>query len=246
MKNYCLTISYLGKKFSGWQRLGSQENTIQGKIESVLQKMTGIPSLTVNGAGRTDAGVHARGQIANFKADCNLTEREIQDYLNHYLPKDICVTSVHTVPDTFHARLNACGKHYEYRIWNKKERNVFASDTSWHIPEQLNIDQMKKSAALLEGTHDFTSFCAYKGKKSKVRTINSISITREEGFVTISFLGNGFLYKMVRIIVGTLVQIGLGESMDLCAILEKKNRELAGMTAPPHGLFLNQVFYPKK
>lgn len=275
MTNYKLLLSYDGTRYSGWQKQGNTDNTIQAKLEQTLERLLGEP-IEIHGSGRTDAGVHALGQVANFKTTLTKEPEEIQEYLNTYLPLDIRILSVETAPDRFHARLNAVGKHYQYRIDNGAVANVFARKyvarftekdyffRKWTdlcksqkrtIPggaplrnEQLPYDiaAMKRAAALLVGEHDFRSFCDNKRmKKSTVRTITKIDIKEVDGILTLDFYGNGFLYHMVRILTGTLLEIGIGclAPEDIPTILEQKNREAAGFTAPSQGLFLTEVFY---
>ncbi|MGI6096222.1 MAG: tRNA pseudouridine(38-40) synthase TruA [Lachnospiraceae bacterium] len=243
MKNYGLWIAYDGTRYDGWQRQGNTENTIQGKLEEVLGRMTGFP-VEVQGAGRTDAGVHAKGQRASVHLETEKSPEEIKDYLNHYLPEDIAVLQVEPVPDRFHARLHAEKKLYCYRIGTKKE--VFERKYRYPFYEKLDVEAMRSAAGLLCGTHDFKSFCANKKmKKSTVRTIYTIQVTELEDELQMEFCGNGFLYHMVRILAGTLIEVGLHKRTpeSMCEILEAKNRQAAGETAPARGLTLEWVAY---
>jgi len=241
-----MVLTYDGARYKGWQRLGGQENTVQGKLESVLSRMLNAP-VEVIGSGRTDAGVHALGQTANFHGETALTCGEILSGLRQYLPEDIGVLSVVEVPERFHSRLHAVEKTYRYRIWNSNEPCVFRRKYCWVHPEPLDCAAMEQGAALLLGTHDFLAFCSNKQfKKSSVRTIHSLTLRREGEELIIEITGNGFLYNMVRIIVGTLAELGRGERCpeEIPRILESRRRENAGPMAPPHGLYLVEVKYP--
>lgn len=245
MRNIKLTITYDGKRYLGWQRLGDSDKTIQGKIESILKQMTG-EEIEIIGSGRTDSGTHARGQVANFKTETSMTRVEMLDFLNRYLPRDIVVTKVEEVQDRFHARYNCTGKQYSYYVWNNVIPTVFERNHSFHYPQKLDLDKMNQACEKLVGTHDFIGFSALKkSKKSTVRTIEKLSIEQEGSMLHFTFVGDGFLYKMVRIIVGTLLEIGSG-SMDVTEIeniFEKKVRQQAGETVPAQGLFLDDVYY---
>lgn len=243
--NYKLIIQYDGSRYDGWQKQGNTDNTIQGKIEAVLSRMTG-ETIEIHGAGRTDAGVHAVGQVANFHIEKKFQVEEILEYTNQYLPDDIAVISVEKVQERFHARLNATGKVYQYTVRNSIVPNVFARKQEYQIVEDLDIEAMKKASQYFVGTHDFKSFCSNKRyKKSTERTIYDISITREGTQIQFTWHGNGFLYNMVRILTGTLLEVGMGKrrAEEMQKILAGKNRELAGMTAPAQGLCLVKVEY---
>lgn len=243
--NYKLTLAYDGTKYRGWQVQGNTDQTIQGKLEQVLSRREGSP-VEVHGSGRTDAGVHARGQAANVHLKSAPSPEELQLYLCTYLPKDIAVLKVETCPDRFHARLNAVSKCYTYRLWTSPVPNVFERNflTSWE--GDLDLEAMKEAASYLIGEHDFRSFCGLrKFKKSTVRRIESISIDRIGDEVRISYVGNGFLNLMVRILTGTLVEVGQGERTPSSVrdALAALNRDAAGMTMPPQGLCLDWVKY---
>lgn len=245
MRNFKLTLQYEGTRYQGWQRQESTDNTIQGKLELLLSKMCG-QKVEIQGSGRTDAGVHAASQIANFHADTDKTTEEILDYMNQYLPEDIAVLAVEEVPERFHSRLNAKGKVYRYQIINSKIPSVFDRRYGYQLEEKLDIEAMRRAADYLEGTHDFQSFTsAKKGKKSTVRTIESIVIEAEGDKLILTYTGDGFLYHMVRIITGTLIEVGLGKRKpeDIVAILNAKEREQAGYLVPAKGLTLMQVQY---
>ncbi|MDO4296313.1 MAG: tRNA pseudouridine(38-40) synthase TruA [bacterium] len=248
MANYKLSIQYEGTRYNGWQRQDSTDMTIQGKIEQVLSRLY-EEKVEIDGSGRTDGGVHALEQIANFKvpkAKNRFLEEEILSYLNEYLPLDIRVHSMEQVDERFHARLSAKSKIYEYHIDRGKVENVFHRRFAARTGEPVDVERMKAAAAYCLGTHDFKSFCSNKKmKKSTVRTIHAISFREENDILTIRFRGDGFLYNMVRILVGTLVEIGDGrrEPEEMKQILEAKDRGAAGYTAPPQGLFLVKVFY---
>lgn len=245
MRNFKILLSYDGSRYKGWQRLGGGENTIQAKLESVLSKMLEFP-VEVTGSGRTDAGVHAQGQVANFHADTALTCKEILQYLRGYLPEDIGVISVEEADLRFHSRLSATTKVYRYRIWRSEDPCVFQRKYVWTMTEPLDLAAMNEAARLLEGTHDFRSFCSNKHmKKSSVRRLDSIEIREEGKELWMTFCGNGFLYNMVRILVGTLLSVGMGELQpsQMSEILEMRNREFAGVTVPAKGLCLMEVEY---
>ncbi|MDD6812128.1 MAG: tRNA pseudouridine(38-40) synthase TruA [Lachnospiraceae bacterium] len=245
MRNFKLTLQYEGARYQGWQRQESTDNTIQGKLELLLSKMCG-QKIEIQGSGRTDAGVHAMAQIANFHADTDKTTEEILDYMNQYLPEDIVVCAVEEVPERFHSRLNAKGKVYRYQIINSKIPSVFDRRYAYQIEEKLDIEAMRRAADYLEGTHDFQSFTsAKKGKKSTIRTIESIQIEEQGEKLVLTYTGNGFLYHMVRILTGTLIEVGLDKRKpeDMAAILDAKDRKEAGCLVPAKGLTLMQVQY---
>ena len=243
--NYRFDIQYDGTRYGGWQRQKTTDNTIQGKIEEVLFRMTGSPVL-IQGAGRTDAGVHALGQVANGHVDSRMSCEEICDYMNHYLPEDIEILRVSQVSERFHSRLNAREKLYRYRIGIGSHKNVFERKYLCPLHETYDVEAMEEAAGYLTGTHDFRSFCANKKmKKSTVRTIYEIRITELPKELQIDYRGDGFLYNMVRILTGTLIEIGRGSRKpeEIQAILEGRDRGLAGFTAPARGLTLVEVGY---
>lgn len=245
MRNIKMTIEYDGGKYLGWQRLGDSDKTIQGKIENILSKMTGS-EIEIVGSGRTDAGTHAKGQVANFKTTIDMDLDTMQEYLIRYLPQDIIIKKMEEVPERFHARYHAVGKQYSYYVWNNVIPSAFERNYSFHYPDQLDIERMDEACKKLAGNHDFIGFSALKkSKKSTVRTIDEISIQREGDILHFTFVGEGFLYKMVRILMGTLLEIGSGlaapELID--AVFESGIRSDAGMTVPSQGLFLDEVYY---
>lgn len=244
LRNIKLLIEYDGSRYKGWQRLKSSDQTIQGKIESVISEMVGKPT-EITGSGRTDAGVHAKGQVANFHTNSKLTLKEMHKYINHYLPQDIVIKDLTEAEERFHSQYNVKSKQYVYYIWNHWIPSAFERKYSYHIPNKLDIDSMSQAAKLLIGTHDFIGFSSVKSNKSTTRTIEDISVVKEQNMVKIVFVGDGFLYNMVRIIVGTLLEIGLKEKeiSNVNDILQSKKRSLAGKTAPAQGLFLEEVHY---
>ena len=245
MQNYKLTLCYDGAKYKGWQRQGNTDNTIQAKLETLLSRLLGSP-VEVSGSGRTDAGVHAYCQVCSFRADTEMSAEDILSALRRYLPEDIGAMSLTKAAPDFHARLSCREKSYLYRIWNSDLPNVFSRRYTYTFPDALNISEMRRAAALMLGRHDFTSFCANKHmKKSAVRELRSIEIYRHEEELRILLTGDGFLYNMVRIIVGTLIEVGIGaRSADsIPDILQSKDRTQAGFTAPAQGLALYEVKY---
>lgn len=243
--NYKAILQYEGTRYRGWQTQGNTDNTIQGKLESLLTRMEGEP-VEVHGSGRTDAGVHAAGQVINFRSSSGKSASEIRDYMNQYLPEDIVVLSVEEASPRFHARLNAVRKTYLYRIWNSPVRNVFERRFMEQIDEPLDVEAMRKAAVLLCGTHDYRAFCSLKRfRKSTVRTVERIQILQEGEWIEIYYTGDGFLYHMARILTGTLIEVGLGQRKpeDMTGILESLDRANAGRLMPPNGLMLMYVGY---
>ena len=247
MRNFKIIIQYEGTRYQGWQRQDSTGNTIQGKLEAILAKMTGLHFVQVDGSGRTDAGVHALGQVANFKIDTKLPAAAVMDYINQYLPEDIGVIAIEEMPERFHSRLNAKGKTYCYRIWNEKLPCVFLRRYVYVLPEPLDLDAMRTAAACLVGTHDFKAFTSNKkSRKSTIRTMDAILIDKEGSEVVITYSGDGFLYHMVRILTGTLIEAGLGQRdpASVKTLLEKDaTRHLSGVLVPAKGLCLMEVRY---
>ncbi|MBP3702770.1 MAG: tRNA pseudouridine(38-40) synthase TruA [Lachnospiraceae bacterium] len=245
VRNFRIALQYDGTRYKGWQRQSGSDMTIQGKLEHILTKMCG-ETVTIAGAGRTDAGVHAREQIANFHIKTEWQTEQIGEYINRYLPEDIRVTKVQEAGERFHSRLNVTGKTYRYVCLKKGSYDVFSRQYTLELSENVQVDKMRKAAAYLLGTHDFSSFCTKASKKkSTVRRIDEISITEDDKKIIFSYSGNGFLYNMVRIITGTLLEVGMGKRSpeDIPTILERKNRKSAGETAPAKGLILWKVYY---
>ena len=243
-KNYKLTIAYDGTRFFGWERQPDRE-TIQGKLESVLEKLNGKP-VDVIGAGRTDAGVHARAMVASVRLDVKGSCEEIRDYMNRYLPDAIAVREVKEAGDRFHARYNALGKTYRYTCFVGDVKPVFDRRYVTMLDYKVDVEKMRQAAAILTGEHDFRSFCGNpRMKKSTVRMVDSITVEQNKDRIHFTFHGTGFLQNMVRILVGTMLEVGRGYwDVDYVqTILDAKDRKLAGPTAPPEGLCLMKVDY---
>jgi len=244
MRNLRLDICYDGTRYRGWQRLPGKDDTIQGKLETTLSRILGEP-IEISGSGRTDAGVHAKGQVANFHCESTMSAAEILEQLRRYLPEDIGIYSCKDVSPRFHARLNAKEKTYLYRIWHSEKPCVFDRRYVTVMREKLDLEAMQAAAAALCGEHDFSAFCGNaKMKKSTVRFIRSIKIEKDENEMRLFFTGNGFLHNMVRILVGTLVEVGRGErSAESISDLFGGKRAEAGFLAPAQGLCLEEVMY---
>ena len=244
MQNYKLVLSYDGSRYKGWQRQGNTSGTVQGKVEETLSRILGQP-IEIAGAGRTDAGVHARMQVASFRADTELSTEAILTALRRYLPEDIGAESLSAVQPRFHARLHCAGKTYLYRVWYSDAPCVFDRKYVYRVAEPLDVEAMRQAAEALTGEHDFASFHTGRSKKSTIRRIDSIELCRSGDELRLFLRGNGFLYNMVRIIVGTLLEVGAGRlaPADISGIIESKNREQAGPTAPAKGLCLWEVYY---
>ena len=244
MKNFKIVLEYDGTKYNGWQKQGNTKNTIEYKFLEILKKMTG-KEVEIFASGRTDSGVHAKGQVANFKIDTDMTAKQVMDYINTYLPEDIRVLSCHEADERFHSRLNAKRKTYMYRIYLGKP-SVFERKYVYSADCALDVEKMKEASEYFIGKYDFKAFCTkQKMKKSTVREIYSLDVLQKGEEIDITVCGNGFLYNMVRIISGTLFKVGTGEfnPEDIKKIIESKNRENAGDTLPPCGLTLVSVEY---
>lgn len=240
-----ITIQYDGGRYKGWQRLGGDENTIQSKIETVLSKLLD-EKIEIIGCSRTDAGVHANDQVANFKVDTKMTVNELKDSMNKYLPSDISIKEVKIVDDAFHARFAAKTKTYVYKIWNSDCPNPFVRKYSLYINRKLDLYQMTKASKCFLGEHDFTAFTNAKSKtKSMVREIHSIDIEKHGDMITIRITGDGFLHNMVRKIVGVLIETGLGSTQvdEIPGILRSKERSKSGILADACGLYLEKIIY---
>ena len=244
MRNLRLHICYDGTRYRGWQRLSNSDATIQGKLEQALSRILDEP-VEISGSGRTDAGVHAKGQVANFHCASGMSCGEILMQLRRYLPEDIGIYSCKEVSDRFHARLNAKEKTYCYRIWNSSMPCVFERRYMTVVPEKLDIHAMKAAAECFLGEHDFSAFCANpKFKKSTTRFIRCLDITCDGDEIRLTVTGNGFLHGMVRIITGTLLEVGMGlRTTESVPDLFGGKRADAGPMAPPQGLCLMEVYY---
>ena len=249
MKNFKMVVSYDGSRYFGWEHQPDTEMTIQGKLESVLSQMQGLPegqSVTVIGAGRTDAGVHARAMTCNVLLDTEKSEEEVQEYMNRYLPDDISVNSVKQAAERFHSRFKAIGKTYRYTGWYGNTKPVFDRKYVHVLEREPDVERMREAAEYLTGMHDYRSFCGNaKMKKSTVRVVDVIRIEQSGNYIRFYFHGNGFLQNMVRIMTGTLLEVGSGKKApeDMAGIIEAKDRKKAGFTAPAQGLCLMKVDY---
>jgi tRNA pseudouridine38-40 synthase len=251
VNKFKLTIAYEGTRYEGWQvqKIGTG---VQQILEEALARL--FPSRPrVHSSSRTDTGVHALGMVAHFEvpgAECTMSSRKLALALNAWLPEDVRVLQAVRAGTDFHARFSATGKQYRYFVWNHPAMNPLLRHTAWHVPRPLDLAAMRQAAPRFIGEHDFQAFAANPGyaKKSNVRNLMRCDLKRAGPLLTFVIEGDGFLYKMCRGIVGTLVQVGLGkfsaEAMDV--LLRNKDRRLAGMTAPAHGLVLSKVFYRKK
>ena len=244
LRNLRLDVCYEGTRYKGWQRLTGVDNTIQGKLEQTLSRILG-ENIEVSGSGRTDAGAHALGQVVSFHTESDMACEEILSQLRRYLPEDIGIYSCKEAAPRFHARLNAKTKTYRYRIWNSDAPCVFDRRFVYAFTEKLDMQKMQLAAAYFLGEHDFSAFCANKKmKKSTVRRIDSLKICRAGEEIRITVSGNGFLYNMVRIMVGTLIEAGLGQrDPDSIPTLFGAKREVAGFLVPAQGLCLMEVEY---
>lgn len=245
MRNFKIIIQYDGSRYQGWQKQGSTQNTLQGKFEALLSRLAGEP-VEIAASGRTDAGVHAYGQTANFHMNTDLSAQELMEQINQYLPEDVAVIECSEADARFHARLNAKKKTYRYRVLNSSVPHVFDRKFVYQVPEALDVEAMRKAASCFVGTHDFKSFTsAKKSKKSTVRTIESIDIVCVGEEIRFLFTGDGFLFHMVRILTGTLLEVGLGKrsAEDMPRLLMACDRQEAGFLAPAQGLALMEVSY---
>lgn len=237
---YRLTITYDGTNYVGWQ-IQPDGPSIQGTIEHVLTTLLKTPTRLI-GSGRTDSGVHAEGQVAHFKADQALNMRAI----NGMLPYDIRVLKLEHVPDTFHAQYSAKRKTYHYNLWLEQAVSPFVRPYRHHVPYQVDLELLNTAAQKFVGTHDFATFANVGSSvTTTVRTIHRIDIVEQEGGVRLEFEGGGFLYKMVRNIVGTLLEVATGKRPleEIDALFAAKDRRAAGIAAPARGLFLMEVCY---
>ncbi|GHI00467.1 tRNA pseudouridine(38-40) synthase TruA [Neobacillus kokaensis] len=248
MQRYKAIITYDGTEFAGYQ-IQPNKRTVQSVLEAVLAKMHKGHEVKVTASGRTDAGVHAIGQVIHFDSPLAIPEEKWVTALNALLPEDLSILIVEKVSESFHARFDAEGKEYRYRLLLSKRRDPFVRRYAYRYPYTLDLEAMQAASQYLVGRPlDFTSFCSAKTEVAdKVRTIETIDFLLDEDFLTIRFVGNGFLYNMVRILTGTLLEVGSGDRhpQEMAEILEKKDRRFAGKTAPAHGLYLWEVFYDK-
>lgn len=247
--NYKFKIEYDGSRYLGWQRLGGEnkEKSIQAKIEQVLARLFDLPfeEIEIIASGRTDAGVHAKEQVANTHLPLGKTPKEIENYCNRYLPEDIRIFEMEVVDSLFHSRFHAKKKEYHYRISFEKP-SVFEKNFTWHLETSLNIEKIKEAIPFLLGEHDFLAFSSLKKtKKSTRRILESIHLLETPSGFDLYFIGNGFLQNMVRILVGTLIEIGEGKKKkdEIPDIFSSLTREKAGFLAPAKGLMLSKVFY---
>lgn len=248
LQGHKLTIAYRGTDFAGWQRQPAKR-TVQECIEAALEKIWGA-KIILQGSGRTDTGVHALGQVASFNAPRLHTGTILQRALNANLPRDVRIVRCRLVSPAFHARFDARGKTYRYLIWNRLVQDPFTLDTHWHVPRELDLAAMRRAARLLLGRHDFASFTSNPGyeRESTVRTMRRASVVRDGAAIVFHFTADGFLYRMVRNLVGALARVGLGKMSvaDFQHVLHACSRSEAPATAPACGLYLMQVTYPPK
>lgn len=244
MTNIKLTIEYDGTNYCGWQKQ-KNKNSIQEEIEKAIGLITG-ESINLIGSGRTDSGVHSTGQVANFMTRSNIPGDKFKFALNSKLPNDIAIINSEQVAESFHARYDALGKRYKYLIYNNPIRSPLYRNFAYHLPYSLDYKEMEKAIRFFIGTHDFRTFMASNSSvRTTIRTINDISLYKKEDLIIFSIEGNGFLYNMIRIIVGTIVDVGRGriKSNSIPYIISSKTRKNAGHTAPPQGLYLEKVYY---
>lgn len=247
MRNLLLKLSYIGTAYHGWQ---VQPNgvTVQEKVQDALEMILG-ERVSVTGCSRTDSGVHAEMFCCNIRTEHKIPSEKMVPALNAHLPEDIAVYDCCEMREDFHARYDCIGKEYCYRIWNSRSRDPFWQDRALHYPYHLDVDKMNKASKAFIGTHDFAGFCsAGSSVKSTVRTVTKAEVEREGDLVTFKVSADGFLYNMVRIMVGTLLEVSQGktEASELTDIIESKTRERAGFTAPPQGLYLHRVDYEEE
>ena len=245
MRNIKLVIEYDGKDFNGWQKQPTKLN-IQGELERAIMEITKEDDIELNASGRTDAGVHALGQVANFKTNSNIPVEKFPIAINSKVKKSIVVKSAEEMPERFHSRYNCKKKTYRYIINNSEYGSAIYRNQECHIPQKLDIDEMKKAIKFFEGEHDFKGFKASgTSSKNSVRKIFKAKLNTEGDRIIIELTGSGFLYNMVRIISGTIVDVGLGKikSEDIPDIILSGDRKRAGKTLPPQGLYLLKVEY---
>ncbi|MBP1970894.1 tRNA pseudouridine38-40 synthase [Virgibacillus natechei] len=246
MEKLKCTINYDGSQFTGFQ-IQPKSRTVQGEFEKALTKMHKGTHVRIHPSGRTDTGVHAKGQTIHFESPYDIPLYNWKQALNTLLPGDLFVQEVVKVPDSFHARYDVVEKEYRYYVWNERESDVFKRNYFYQFPYRLNVEAIQEACRQFEGTHDFTTFSSAKAttKGSKERTLYQVSCEKRGSEIEFIFRGSGFLYNMVRIIVGVLLDIGKGrrEPADIAGLLAKKDRQLVGETIPPQGLYLWSVKY---
>lgn len=244
MRNIKLTIEYDGTNYAGWQR---QNNaiTIQQKLEEAIENITGAAA-NVIGSSRTDSGVHARGFVCNFLTESKISAINFKKALNTFLPKDIVIIKSEEIGINFHSRFNSIGKRYIYTVLNRSERPAIDRSYVYYFDRNLDINKMQEASKYFIGTHDFSAFKkSGSSVKTSVRTITELNIVKEGNLIKFIISGDGFLYNMVRVIVGTLLEVGIGrfKPKDIITILELKDRSNAGKSVPANGLCLEEVFY---
>lgn len=244
MRNYKMIIAYDGTKYQGWQRQSSTPMTIQGIVENAISEIVGY-FVEIDGSGRTDGGVHSVGQVANVKLSGKVEERKFQEQLNKKLPEDIRIRQVELVPNRFHSRLSAVAKTYEYIVDTREKQDVFTRKYCYHYTKSLDVQRMQEAAKKLVGKHDFSAFTDKKDEKSAVRVLYNIKIEKHGHKIYFRFYGNGFMYHEVRILAGTLLEVGTGERtiQSVSKALQSKKRIDAGFLAPALGLVLKKVEY---
>lgn len=247
MRTYKLIVAYDGTHYKGWQKQQNLDQTIQGILERTISDLFGF-EVKIDGSGRTDAGVHAKGQTASVVLPGKVPEGFFTEQVNRFLPQDIRITDECLAKNGFHARKSAVGKKYEYFIDTNEKADVFNRKYYFHFPEKLNLKEMQSGADILTGTHEFAGFTDKKDEKSTKRTIYDIIISEHEGRVRIEYIGTGFLYHMVRILTGTLLEVGIHRRTadSISTVLRSGNRSEAGFLAPAKGLFLTEVYYKKR
>lgn len=244
MSNIKLTIQYDGTNYSGWQKQKNAQ-TIQEQIEKAINKVTG-ENVNLIGSGRTDTGVHAKGQVANFITNSSIPGDRFKYALNTKLPDDISIVESMEVPDEFHSRFDALGKEYKYIIYNKKIRNPLYRNFTYHVNYNLDLATMENALDYFLGTHDFSAFMPIKNDvHSAIKTIYDISLYKKNDFIFFSIKGNAFLHNMIRIIVGTLIDVGNKkiQAKSIPFIIKSRDRKIAGHTASAQGLYLEEVYY---
>lgn len=244
MRTYKITVAYDGTRYQGWQRQETTDRTIQGILEQALSDELGY-AVEIDGSGRTDGGVHAKGQTASLTVAGIVQDDFFCSAVNARLPEDIRIMEACLVKNGFHARKSAVGKTYEYNVDTGEKPDVFLRKYSAHFPGKLDLDAMRHAATFLKGTHDFAAFTDKKDEKSTKRTIYDIMVTRQNRQVKLEYTGDGFMYHMVRILTGTLLEVGTGERApeNVERVLNEKDRTKAGFLAPAKGLFLSRVYY---